>query len=313
MLYRRTPELPPLRSILNGELQDAVFPPEETSNISAGEMFPKSLWLETSLTKDDNCRMPATGSKVRTIFSRKYNVDSAFTNSLNELCATLATIHDLSASMITSEYMSATSVVATVTETDNMTAIFSDISVLNSEDISSQDLTATTGGRIDNISGWSLQYDNGTIDEFQSRDISTENITATGIADLSAAATYWADLAELYRSSETLEPGTLVKFNGNNEIEIASDGIANGVISKNPALLMNLSIKNDGASNPLVLVGRSIVKINGKIGKFDRIELSDMPGIAQKSSNHRKVLGISLETKIDDAVKPVECVVKLTI
>lgn len=314
MLYRRTPELPPLRIISYGVIQGAILPDEETASISAGELFLKSLWLEASLTKDGACNLPAAGKDIaRTIVSRKYNADMSFKNGLNEISSRYAKITDLSSDSISSEFITTDNVIATVLTTDNLTSEFGEISVLNSNDITAENLTADNG-KIDNISGSNLHYVSGMIEELSCSTISTTNITATGVAYLTAAATYWADLAELYESDTKIEPGTLVKFNGKNEIEIASDGIANGVISEKPAILMNSSMKNKDNYNPLILVGRSIVKIKDKIDKFDRIELSDIPGVAQKLSNgSKKILGISLESKTESEIKPVECVVKLTI
>lgn len=314
MLYRRTPELPPLRKISNGVIQEYIFPDIGTQDVlSAGELFLKSLWFETSLTKDENCNLPVDAKNAKTVVSRKYNVDEAFKNTQNEISATFAKITSLKTESIDSGFISSDIVCADVISTNNITAEYGDFTVLNSDEISTTYLTADNG-RIVDLSGEHLRYENGTITELSSRDISTTNITATGIAELSAAATYWADLAELYRSNEIYEPGTLVRFIGEEEIEIASDGIANAVISKNPALLMNSSLKNKGTYNPIILVGRSVVKIKGKIEKFDRIELSDVPGVAKKSDNGGKqILGISLESKIKDEIEPVECIVKLTI
>ena len=314
MLYRRTPELPPLRYISNGVIQDAVFPEDGSSNISAGELFLKALWLETSLTKDKDCNLPAVGAEtVRTIVSRKYNADVSFKSSLNEICATLATIHDLSTDTISSDFISTDILCATVITSENITAKYGDIIFIDSDEISTDHLSADNG-KINNISGTNLVYENGSIDNLSSTNITATNITATETADLSAAAAYWADLAELYKSNDIFEPGTLVKFNGKNEIELASNGIANGVISKNPALLLNASLKNKDCSNPLILVGRSVVKIKDKIDKFDRIELSDIPGIAQKATyTGKQILGISLESKNDSEINPVECIVKLAI
>ena len=315
MLYRRTPELPPLRKISNGIIDKPIFPDESSQDvIPAGELFLKALWFEVSLTKDEDCNLPAAGpDNARTIVSRKYNVDEAFRNNLNEISAKYAKIIDLKSDYISSDYISTEVVIADVISTNNITADYGDIDILSSDDIST-DFLSVDNGKIDNISGDNIVYDNGWIGELSSQNIHTTNITATGRAELSAAATFWADLAELYKSNDIFDPGTLVRFNGENEIEIASDGIANGVISKNPALLMNSSIKNIGYSNPLILVGRSVVKITGKIEKFDRIELSDIPGVAQKSRNKdRRVLGISLESKSKEEIEPIECIVKLTI
>ena len=313
MLYRRTPELPPLKLISNGIISSAIFPTESTQSGNT-ELYPRALWLEASLTKDERCILPT--SDVKTIVSRKYNPAEAFKDDKNEISAKQAIIDTLSSINITAQYITATDdVSATIIRTRDICAVRGDISILHSNEIYTRKLKATDG-KIDNISGDTLHFrpGNARIDNIRGKDISSENITAIGKAILTAAAVYWADLAELYESDNILEPGTLVKFNGKNEIEIASDGIANGVVSKNPAILMNSSIKSKDNSNPIIMVGRSIVKIKDKIEKFDRIELSDIPGVAQKNSTRNKqILGISLESKPEYEIKPVECVVKLAI
>ena len=317
MLYRRTPELPPLRYINNGVLSSGIFPPQNIGSESpSSELYLRSLWLETSLTKNSTLTLPASGpdqNGARTIFSRKYNAYMTFKTKQNEIVAKFAKITTLTSLSISSNYITANNVTASATTTQDISVGHTgNISVLHSNEISTDRLTASDG-KVDNISGDRLHYEHGEISTLRTTTIETRDITATGIAKLTAAATYWADLAELYESNEIFEPGTLVKFNGRNEIEIASDGTANGVISKNPGILLNSSLKNKSISNPIILVGRSIVKIKDKIDKFDRIELSDIPGIAQKASTKKRILGISLESKLETEIKPVECVVKLTI
>ena len=312
MLYRRTPELPPLRKISNGVVQEYIFPDLDTQEeLSAGELFLKSIWLETSLTKNENGSLPVDASNAKTIVSRKYNADMAFKNSQNEISAIYSKITNLTTKSIDSKFISTDSLSSDTMFTDNITAENGNFTFLDSDEIST-DYLSVDNGKIVDLSGTYLIYENGTITALSATDINTTNITATGVADLSAAATYWADLAELYRSNETYEPGTLVRFAGEKEIEIASDGIANAVVSKNPALLMNASLKNKGICNPIILVGRSVVKVKGKIEKFDRIELSDIPGVAQKY-NDKQILGISLESKFKDEIEPIECIVKLMI
>lgn len=316
MLYRRTPELPALRLIQNGNLGDAIYPDEATQTVtSAGEFFLKSLWLEASLTKDENCQLPAVGpDNCRTIVSRKYNADMAFKNSLNEISVIFADIDRLSSYSIEAEFISSTNAETTAITSENIAADNGNITYLSSNEISTDNLSAGNG-LVHNISGDNLEYDNSDISNLRSNNIHTSSIIATGVAFLSAAATFWADLAEMYKSDIELHPGMLVRFNGSDEIEIARDGVANGVISKRPALLMNSSLKDRNKSAPVIMVGRSPVLIKDKIDKFDRIELSNVPGVAQRAEpgSKRKILGISLESKPDRAIHPVECVVKLAI
>lgn len=121
----------------------------------------------------------------------------------------------------------------------------------------------------------------------------------------------WADLAEMYDSDSEYEPGTLVKFGGEKEITIATDEV-NAVITTKPGLLLG---ENDTNTKlPIALVGKVPVKVIGSVKKFDKLVLSDVPGIAIKKNDETKtVIGISLNT-IDckpDEINLVESVVQL--
>ena len=102
----------------------------------------------------------------------------------------------------------------------------------------------------------------------------------------------WADLAELYETDDIYKPGTLVKFGGEKEITIATDE-ANAVITTKPAFTMNSDC--NGPSQGIALTGRTLVRVIGKLNKFDNIKLSDIPGVAVKSNdNSDKIVGKSL-------------------
>lgn len=161
---------------------------------------------------------------------------------------------------------------------------------------------SSTIGIINNIYGNDkLTYDLGFF-----TDISVENE-----AKLIAMRAKWADIAELYHGDTQYEPGTLVKFGGTNELTLATD-YANGCISEKPAILMNTAIRQIINSVPLLLTGKTKVKINGSIKKFDKIELSDIPGIARKHTN-KQILGIALESNENTETKLVKCIIKLMI
>lgn len=80
----------------------------------------------------------------------------------------------------------------------------------------------------------------------------------------------YADLAELYESDKTYEPGTVVDFGGEFEITEAkpnSKRVA-GIISTNPAYLMN-SLAQGHFMLPVALQGRVPCKVKGNIAKGD--------------------------------------------
>ena len=143
------------------------------------------------------------------------------------------------------------------------------------------------------------------------------DLSCTGTAkfdktiDGTALKAKWADLAEMYDSDSEYEPGTLVKFGGEKEITIATDEV-NAVITTKPGLLLG---ENDTNTKlPIALVGKVPVKVMGSIKKFDKLVLSDVPGIAIKKNDEIKtVIGISLDT-IEcqpDKINLVESVVQL--
>lgn len=177
----------------------------------------------------------------------------------------------------------------------------SKITSISTTSITGQYISSTLG-IIDTLRGdISCTYNNTFFNE----------ISAEGTAHLVAARAKWADMAELYYGDDYYEPGTLVQFGGVNELTLATD-YANGCVSEKPAVLMNSAIRKYINSVPLLLTGKTKVKVNGQIEKFDRIELSDIPGIARKHTD-KQILGIALESNENAETKLVECIIGLTI
>jgi len=114
---------------------------------------------------------------------------------------------------------------------------------------------------------------------------------------VSSSALY-ADLAEKYWSDDAYDVGTVVKIGGTREITICNEDCSNeifGCISQNPAYLMN---DNDFENyQPVVLVGRSVIKIIGKISKGDRL-VSAGNGCARKATDEE----LSYQTEIGRAL-----------
>ena len=100
-----------------------------------------------------------------------------------------------------------------------------------------------------------------------------------------AASAQYADLAELYESDSAYDPGTVVDFGGEFDITISAKDSTRvaGVISTNPAYLMNSSATGDFML-PVALTGRVPCKVIGEVQKGD-ILVSDGNGYASVN-NH---------------------------
>lgn len=127
-----------------------------------------------------------------------------------------------------------------------------------------------------------------------------------------ATSAQYADLAEIYTADQNYEPGTVVVFGGPNEItvtNIAHDTRVAGVISTNPAYLMN----SDTIGLPVALTGRVPCLVQGPVSKGDVLVTSVTAGAAQKINSARFqpgcVVGKSLENILDSELKIVEVVV----
>ncbi len=112
-----------------------------------------------------------------------------------------------------------------------------------------------------------------------------------------ATSAQYADLAEVYESDSEYEVGTVVIFGGDKEITVSSMGSdprVAGVISENPAYLMN----NGATGQAVALQGKVPCKVMGQISKGDMLVThSQHPGVARKGVNPTMgtVIGKALE------------------
>ncbi len=123
----------------------------------------------------------------------------------------------------------------------------------------------------------------------------------------------WADLAEYYVADKPYTPGTLVKFGGDYEITEADDEV-NAVITNQPGFVLNGNLQpaNDNQwPLAIALAGRTLVKVIGKVKKFQKLMLSNIPGVACISNGTKPTIGKALADKSDDEIGLVDCVVKL--
>ena len=137
--------------------------------------------------------------------------------------------------------------------------------------------------------------------------------TFTNTIDATALKAMWADLAENYKTDLIYPAGTLICFGGIMEITIAKDHV-DGVISDKPGLVLNKTKK--AGYQPVAMVGRTPIRVIGQVSKFDKIILSEHPGIGrakQPFDEDRKVIGICLENDDDPGEKLVECVTNINL
>lgn len=130
----------------------------------------------------------------------------------------------------------------------------------------------------------------------------TGNIGASGAgfntAFLKSTSAQYADVAENYRADNTYEPGTVLHFGGVAEVSQcdvdACTRIA-GVVSTNPAYLMNNSCNGDHVVT-VALLGRVPCKVQGSISKGDML-VSAGNGRARAEADPKlgSVIGKALE------------------
>jgi hypothetical protein len=128
-----------------------------------------------------------------------------------------------------------------------------------------------------------------------------------------ATSAQYADLAENYLGDANYEVGTVVVFGGEKEItttQLIADTAVAGVISTNPAYLMNSSLEN---GQPVALRGRVPVKVTGTVKKGDLLVTSDIAGTAvsvgRDNSHGHAVFAKSLEDKSTNEVQLIEAVI----
>jgi hypothetical protein len=135
---------------------------------------------------------------------------------------------------------------------------------------------------------------------------------SSGTLNATAASAKYADLAEKYVSDSEYESGTVVVFGGEKEITVTNlshDTRVAGVISTNPAYLMNDSING----LPVALTGRVPCKVLGPITKGSLLVTSNIEGVAEMLNDakyrHGCIIGKSLEDIDDSSIKTIEIVV----
>lgn len=110
-----------------------------------------------------------------------------------------------------------------------------------------------------------------------------------------------ADLGEYYHSDEHYEPGTVLDFGGVQEVTLSNSDMSQrvaGVVSTDPAYVMNGAIKDDIKSVILALQGRVPTMVTGYVHKGDMM-VSAGNGYARSEASPviGSVIGKALEDK----------------
>ena len=116
---------------------------------------------------------------------------------------------------------------------------------------------------------------------------STNYVKATRFEGVATSALY-ADLAERYEADAVYEPGTVLIIGGEKEVTVTTtfaDTRVAGIVSKNPAYMMNSEAGTDETHPYIALKGRVPCKVQGYINKGDLIVTSSTPGYGIAASN----------------------------
>jgi hypothetical protein len=147
-----------------------------------------------------------------------------------------------------------------------------------------------TGNLITQVITTGAESTNGTI---------TGQWTLVGTSTLQAT---YADLAERYAADAVYEPGTVLMLGGEYEVTIATlratTAVA-GIVSTNPAYMMNSAAGTDETHPYIALKGRVPCKVVGPVRKGDLLVASGYkPGYAalkQENDSSLAVIGKALE------------------
>jgi hypothetical protein len=134
-----------------------------------------------------------------------------------------------------------------------------------------------------------------------------------------ATSAQYADLAERFAADAVYAPGTVVELGGEQEITAVKDDLSDlvfGVISTNPAYLMNGNSGSNDTHPPVALSGRVPVRVIGTAKKGDRL-VSAGNGLARAANKSEisplNTIGRCLTDKYYSEEGSIEVVVRLNI
>ena len=131
-----------------------------------------------------------------------------------------------------------------------------------------------------------------------------------------ATAAQYSDLAERYETDQMYTAGTVVCFGGNAEITQSTelyDSKVAGVISANPAHLMNAQAGSNETHPAVALTGRVPCKVMGTVRKGDLMVTSAQPGVAMSADERvpGTIIGKAIQDYTDGGIGVIEILVTL--
>ena len=161
-------------------------------------------------------------------------------------------------------------------------------------------------------------YTTGTAVDIGTNSNKFKDVYAANFYGVASAAKY-ADLAERFESDTVYTPGTVVRIGGDKEItaetNICSTEVL-GVITTDPAYLMNSEAGNNDTHPGVAMTGRVPVRVIGPVIKGDRL-VSAGNGCARRAFESEiswnTVIGRALETKTSTDEGLVEAIVKVSV
>jgi hypothetical protein len=131
-----------------------------------------------------------------------------------------------------------------------------------------------------------------------------------------ATAAQYSDLAERYETDQIYTAGTVVCFGGKAEITQSTDLYDSkvcGIISANPAHLMNAQAGTNETHPAVALTGRVPCKVMGTIRKGDLMVTSAQPGVAMSADERvpGTIIGKAIQDYTDGGIGVIEILVTL--
>lgn len=166
-------------------------------------------------------------------------------------------------------------------------------------------ITTTNRQASESATAGSVAVRTNDVTTVNGQSISAGSLFANYFVGISTQAQY-ADLAEKYESDKEYPIGTVMSVGGEKEVKDADLGnIAIGVISENPAYLMNAECEGQAVA----LKGRVPVRVTGPVSKGMPVYVCK-GGVASTIASN-SLVGIALESNDDTEEKLVECVLKV--
>ena len=132
-----------------------------------------------------------------------------------------------------------------------------------------------------------------------------------------ATSAQYADMAERFHADAEYSPGTIVELGGVNEVTLCVEELSAkvfGVVSTQPAYLMNGNAGSNATHPPIAMSGRVPVNVMGFVTKGDRL-VSAGNGTARSANLDEitsfNVIGRALQSKTDEGIGSIEAIVKI--